>query len=122
MATKLRAPVGLAKAGRQLWSSVTGKYELRVDEQRVLEDACRIADVISALEDGMVDQPLLAKGSMGQPVLNPLLAEQKTHRTALSRLLAQLKLPDDPSGEVVKPNQHRAAAQSRWDAARGARA
>jgi hypothetical protein len=115
-------PAGFGRAGKSLWSSVAGNYDLRVDESRVLEDACRLSDVITALEDGMRGQELLVKGSMGQPVLNPLLAEQKTHRTALARLLSQLKLPDDPTGEQQAPNQQRAAAQSRWASAHGASA
>jgi hypothetical protein len=65
-------------------------------------------------------QQLVAKGSRGWSVLNPLLVEQKTHRFALAAALRQLKLPD-ADGERF--NQQRAAAQSRWarahDDARG---
>jgi hypothetical protein len=119
----LRAPAGLAKSGSKLWRDVTGKYALRVDELRILEDACRLADVLAALEAAAADAPLLSKGSMGQLVLHPLVAEQKTHRSALARLLAQLKLPDDATAEgAQEPNQHRAAAQTRWASAHGASA
>jgi hypothetical protein len=82
-----------------------------------LEDACRIADAITQLEHGMEGQPLMAKGSRGQPVLNPLLAEQLPHRVALAASLRQLKLPD---ADGLRPNQHREAAQARWARAHGA--
>lgn len=109
-------PAGLAAKGKKLWVGVTGEYELRVDELRLLEDAAHLADTIALLEKGMRGQDLTVRGSQGQPVLNPLLGEQKAHRTALAGLLKQLRLPD-ASGEV--PNQQREAAQARW-AARGA--
>lgn len=114
--TAPKAPAGLGAAGRRLWRAVGDAYDLRVDEVRVLEDACRLADTIALLEASMDGQGVLVKGSMGQPVLNPLLSEQKTHRTALAGLLKQLKLPDDAAGGV---NQARSAAQSRWRTAHG---
>ncbi len=118
MATK---PAGLAKSGSKLWRDVTSKYELRVDELRILEDACRLTDVLAELEVGMADQPLLVKGSMGQNVINPLLSEQRTTRSAVAKLLGQLKLPDDPTAATTStPNQHRSAAQTRWASAHGA--
>jgi len=107
----------LGSAGTKLWRSIASAYELRADEVRVLEDACRIADAITRLEHGMEGQPLVAKGSRGQPVLNPLLAEQLSHPVALAAALRQLKLPDV---DGVKPNQQRAAAQTRWARAHGA--
>jgi hypothetical protein len=119
MGTKVRMPTGFGRAGKALWSGVASKYELRVDEHRILEDACRLSDVISALEAGMQGQELLVKGSMGQPVLNPLLAEQKTHRTALAGLLRQLKLPDEADSGAGEANQQRTAANVRWMAAHG---
>lgn len=111
-----KPPKGIGTAGSELWSGIAGKYELRADERRVLQDACALADTVSILEDAMVGQPLITKGSTGQDVLNPLLAEQKTHRQALSRLLAQLKLPDDEAGTAAgeRSVKNRAAANTRW--------
>jgi hypothetical protein len=100
----LPAPVGLRAPGKRLWSDVTAAYTLRADERRVLEDCCRLADVVGRLERAMRGQPLLVEGSAGQLVLNPLLIEQRTHRLALSTLLRQLKLPEDPSAGA-RPNQ-----------------
>ena len=112
-------PTGLRAHGKRLWRDVVGSYSLRPDERRVLEDGCRLVDVIAALERAMRGQPMVVKGSMGQDALNPLLAEQRSHRLALAALLRQLKLPDEPGGRVAAPNQHREAAQSRWANAHG---
>lgn len=108
----VRAPRTLDKAGRALWRSVTGKYELRIDELEVLKAACGETDLIAQLEVELGELPsLLSEGSMGQPVVHPLVPEIRAHRAAVASLLRGLKLPDE-AGE--RSNQQREAAQSRW--------
>ncbi len=63
-------------------------------------------------------QPFLTRGSMGQDVIHPLIAEMRAQESHQSTLLAKLKLPDEPAAGA-KPNQHRDAAQSRWAATHG---
>lgn len=111
-------PKGLGAAGVELWGSIAGKYELRPDEFAVLGIACKTADRIAELEKARVDAglPFLSRGSMGQEVIHPLIAELRAHEAHLSTQLAKLKLPDE-SG--TKPNQQRDAAQSRWAQAHG---
>lgn len=94
---KYPAPTGLTKS--KLWSGITDKYDLRPDELRVLEEACREADLIDSMVVGMRARPLMVKGSMGQPTVNPLLSEIRLHRQTLAALMRQLDLPDDPAGE-----------------------
>ena len=113
------APAGLGRAGKALWKGIAGVYELRADELRVLEDAASEADLVEQLKDGMVDQPLIVRGSQGQEVINPLVSELRQHRATLSALLRQLKLPDEGQSEAAISNQARAAANTRW-ARRGA--
>lgn len=112
----MNAPDGLAPAGVALWQSVAPKYDLRPDEVAVLMSACKTADTIAELEKAWRDmgRPFITKGSMGQDVIHPLIAEMKTQRAAQAALLRQLKLPDEAGGE--KANQQRSAAQSRWAA------
>lgn len=121
--TKVVAPRGLGAAGGRLWREVTAKYELRVDEAAVLEKACRASDRIGVLEEALSASMVMVKGSMGQPVVNPLVAEIRKHESLVASLLARLRLPDEPaegaSGEGSRSTQARAAAQSRWDAAHG---
>lgn len=109
------APRGLGTAGRKLWRETAKKYELRTDELQILAAACGEVDVIKAIEDELVDEPMTTKGSMGQIVAHPLLSELRQHRMTLASLLGRLKLPDDPSaGAQGETNQQRGAAQSRW--------
>lgn len=120
MGTKANEPGGLAEPGRRLWSSIVGVYDLRPDELATLEDACRLTDMIDALDRAWAEdgRPLTTHGSMGQLVTHPMISEIRTHRMARNALWRQLKLPDDPGGEAV-PNQHRSAANSRWASAYG---
>ena len=118
MSTKLPTPKGLEKAGAALWRDVIGKYELRADEQRILEDACRERDLLTRLETGLASADLIVRGSQGQDVINPIVSELRQHRSTFATLMRQLNLPDaggpsgDSGGELSAKN--RAAAQARW--------
>lgn len=117
-------PAGLVKhgrkdgPGRQLWKQIvtSGKYILRPDELRILEDACKLTDRVAELEEDAKGRPRTVRGSTGQPVINPLLAEERQCRLAVSQLLKLLKLPDE-EGAVSSPRSvgARSAAQARWD-------
>lgn len=119
-------PVGLAKvgrrdgAGRALWKSIFAsncKYVLRPDELRILEDACRLTDRAAELAAEADGRPRTVRGSTGQPVINPLLAEERQCRLAVAQLLKQLKLPDEDNQAGAGGTRSvgaRAAAQSRW--------
>src|SRR4051794_28342793 len=96
---KPKVPEGLATAGKALWSDVTGKYELRADELRVLEAAAFEADLINSLQASLAEAPMMVRGSMGQDVLNPVVSEVRQHRATFAALLRQLKLPDDESSD-----------------------
>ena len=98
---------------------------LRLDsrEQFWLCSACKLADQLAILETEMANQPLLVKGSMGQPVPNGLLAEIRSHHNLIAQLLARLKV-DVPEASgvfgVVGANKHRGAANARWRPGGGA--
>lgn len=85
-------PVELGPRGLELWRSVLDSHELRPDEMRILEDACREVDLVELLEDALRGAPLTARGSQGQPVANPLVQEVRQHRSLVARLLGLLKL------------------------------
>lgn len=110
------SPKGLGSKAKAIWSETVDQYDLRVDELRVLEDACREADLVDRLETALDGADLIVKGSQGQPVANPLVQEIRQHRATLQRLLASLKLPDEPSGAEVgqRSSSARAAANARW--------
>lgn len=110
-------PEGLEQAGSDLWASIagTGKYDFRPDELQVLRDACRTADIIAKLEGEMEGQALTVKGSQGQPVANPMLAELRQYRALLRGHLKSLNLPDEDgrAGES-RSSAARRAANARW--------
>ena len=115
---KARRPAGL-KRSATLWDNVTGTYTLRPDELRVLEDACREADLIDRLQADIAKAPLTVPGSMGQKVPHPSLQEIRQHRATLARMLKQLGLPDAPSEpaggrEGSTSDRARRTAHARW--------
>ncbi len=117
-----KSPVGLGSDGATLWGAVADKYQLRPDELTTLEDACRLTDMIAALDAAWAEdgKPMTTRGSMGQLVIHPLIDKLADHRMKRSALLAKLKLPDEPAGDGAgQTNQNRSAAQSRWSSAHG---
>lgn len=122
MTAKPVTPKGLGKSGSALWRDVIGKYALRIDELRVLEDACRERDLLTRMEEALSGASLMVIGSQGQDVLNPLVGELRQHRATFAALMRQLKLPDDGDSSEqggALSAKNRAAAQARW-ASRGA--
>ena len=114
MSEKYAVPEGFGPAGAKLWADIAGgAYVLRPDELRVLEDACREADLVDELASAARDYPPLVEGSMGQLVLNPLISEMRQHRTTFATLMGKLKLPDDGDA-APRSTQARSAAQARW--------
>ncbi|SNY84147.1 hypothetical protein SAMN04244553_3600 [Nocardia amikacinitolerans] len=109
------APDGLGSSGTALWFGIANDYELRSDELRILEDACREADLIDALADRLEHEDLLITGSQGQTVINPLVGELRQHRSVLSTLLQRLKLSgDDGDSPEERSAQMRSLANRRW--------
>jgi hypothetical protein len=106
---KYPAPFGLDESGSALWVSIASEYKMRPDELQHLEDACRLVDIMASLRVAAQGQPMMIPGSTGQMVLNPLIAEQKTHALAVGTLLARCKLPD-LDAPAVDVNQQRDAA------------
>lgn len=113
MAAK-RAPEYLGTKATVVWRDITGKFTLRSDELRILEDACREIDLVERLEEELRDSPLMVRGSQGQLVSSPLVSELRQHRVVVKALLGSLKLPDESgqSGDVSSPA--RSAANARW--------
>lgn len=119
MPTSVTIPQGLGDKARRTWRSITRQYELRADELRMLEDACRTIDLIEKMQVRLDDQvtQLVVKGSTGQPAANPLIQEIRQQRAVLQRLFAALKLSDvDESAGAAQERSASArdAAAARW--------
>lgn len=114
---RIRPPVppGLNKRAQDLWTGITDKYDLRVDELYVLEAACREIDLIDEMVAKQKGEELIGKGSMGQDVAAPLITELRQHRTTFATFMRQLKLPDeDGRAGASTSEQARKAANARW--------
>lgn len=114
-----RTPKHLGEAGLELWTTVLEANDLRPDELRMLEDACREADVIESL-DAERRRPgfkLYATGSMGQRVIDPVISELRQHSSTLAMLLTKLKLTEGETDSEISA-KNRAAVNVRWAARR----
>lgn len=125
MSQKYPAPAGLSNRANKRWNDVVTRWDLRPDELRVLEDACREMDLVDALEELVGSEGLTATGSMGQVVIHPAVQEVRQHRSILASLLRSLKLPDEVAESAKetagdRSSAARAAAMSRWTVHHGA--
>lgn len=108
------APDGLAEAGLGLWESVQDGYELRADEERLLEAACRTQDELVTLEAALVGVDPVVAGSTGQDRPHPLYAEVRAHRLALRQLLTAVGLDEeDESAGASRSHAGRQLARQR---------
>ena len=112
----VRTPNGLGKATGNLWREITGTYQLRPDELRLLSDCCREMDLIDLLQKTVDSGGVLVPGSRGQQVIKPAIQEIRQHRNVLKQMLAKLALPADPAGHVAAGASDRArrVAHARW--------
>jgi hypothetical protein len=113
-------PKGLDAAGAKLWKSVDEVFDFTDEPGKVqlLAQACKVADIIAELDDAAAEAPLTVKGSMGQPVISPFIAEARVQRALLAQLLGKLDLP--PTEEDLLENAA-ALTRTRSRAARGNR-
>jgi hypothetical protein len=88
----MRAPNNLQAEGKRLWRTITAEFDLVGEPHKVqvLTQACRVVDQIAELDEAAVQAPLTVKGSMGQAVISPFIAEARAQRSLLAQLLARL--------------------------------
>ena len=119
----MRSPASLGDAGKKLWREVHAVFDFEDEPHKVqvLTQACRVADVVAELDEAADEAPLTVRGSQGQQVISPFIAEARVQRALLAQLLGRLGLPDndedDEAGELRarRSRAGRTAAKSRWD-------
>ena len=120
----MRKPAGLGTAGTKLWRTVTDVFDFTEEPGKVhvLEQACRVADIVAELDDAADEAPLTVKGSMGQPVISPFIAEARSQRALLAQLMGRLGLPENNANEDELAERRarrsaagRTAARARWN-------
>lgn len=122
--TAPKAPTGLGKAGRALWSSLVGPFEFDAHECEMVATACRQADVVADLEAIVKAEGHMVTSPNGVQKIHPAVVEARAGRQALARLLGALSLPDDPDDEprlTEAQRRGRAAARARWSRERATR-
>ncbi len=94
MGTKIpSAPPGTGAAGRRLWRSVVGEWELAEHEVSLLTRACRIADACADLQ-GIVDvEGVMTTNRLGEVKPHPALVELRQQSLVLARLIVALRVP-----------------------------
>lgn len=97
----MRLPAGLGKPGKGLWRRITAEFDLENDPDKaeLLFQACKTADQIAELDEAAAEAPLTVKGSMGQPVISPYIAEARVQRGLLAQLLARMNFAESPDSE-----------------------
>ena len=118
-------PDFLGESGRQLFADIVAEtsFDDAAAEFRLLVDACKIADGIAVLEAEVAKRPTRAKGSQGQPVICPEIAELRFQRSQLlaflkaitSATVAEEAVAFTPSSAGQK------ASRARWDKNRATR-
>ncbi len=115
-ATIPRAPAGLKAAGKAIWREIHAVYEFEDAPEKliILESACRVADVAARLQKIVDDaDDLRVRGSQGQPVQAPEVAELRQYRALLASLLKAVSLPGDDE-VLTRSELGRMGAQARW--------
>ena len=111
-----KAPRGLKTRGKHVWRELHAEYSFdEAPEKRLIaEEASRTADVVDRLQ-GVVDdvEDLRVRGSQGQPVAMPEVAELRQYRALFVSLLKSLTLPDDEEG-LTRSQLGKLGAQARW--------
>jgi hypothetical protein len=79
--------------------TMTASYDItRPDEREMVEEAARLLDLVDGLDTAVAASGFMGTGSMGQPVVNPLLTALQSARAELRQVLRQLNLPDPEGG------------------------
>lgn len=107
-------PGDLGDAGRGLWATVTAVFVF--DDPRevlALHQAARLEDDIVRLRAELEEAPLVALGSMKQPVESPLLGSVRNAMALQAKLLGSIGVEtSETSGSVAG----RRLARQRWGA------
>jgi Phage terminase, small subunit len=110
-------PPGLRARGARFWQGTLTAFTLEAGEAELLAETCRALDLLDDLRAVIERDGLTITTAADQPRMHPAVAELRSTRLLVGRLLAQLKLPDtDGEAMIDSPlsARGRAAAHSRW--------
>jgi P27 family predicted phage terminase small subunit len=92
-----RAPKGLGKAGKSLWTDAVGEYQYDALELNLLFHACNAADEAEQAKAKLEAAGYVVKDERGKLVENPQYLVLRDSRNCLARLLKQLEPKRKPA-------------------------
>ena len=115
--------MNLQEPGQEFYDSVLAEFDFTGEPGKlaILERAARTTDRIAQLEQAAAEAPLMVKGSQGQQVISPLIAEARAQTSLLEKLIKALGLPATDEEELEKREKRTRAARKAANARRGAR-
>jgi hypothetical protein len=88
-----KPPKGTRAAGKRLWASILGEYELEEHELALLREMTRIVDRLDLLAAEVAADGVVIRGAGLEKRAHPGLVEARQQQIALARLAAALRLP-----------------------------
>lgn len=115
-----KTPRGLRRRGKQLWTELhtSADFSGSPEAKMIAEEACYLADEIDRqrrlIRGAGTDTRV--KGSNGQPVSMPEVADLQRNQQLLLSLLKSLRLPDEEAedGKLTPSQIGQLGAQARW--------
>jgi hypothetical protein len=106
----------LKSRGTAFYDRTLEAFELTDSERELLSEAARLMDELETLKAQLDADGLTLVTPSGILKPHPCLAEVRSHRIALARLLAQLALPDETGEALATATQVRGRqnAAKRW--------
>ena len=101
MSQKPKCPNGLRAAGRRLWDSIAGEFDLDEHEVALLVETVRTVDLCDVLETRLQKDGPMIPTPQGLKA-HPAAVELRQQRIALARLLAALRMPAGDDVEQVQ--------------------
>lgn len=113
-------PTGLRARGKRLWRELheSADFSDCPETRLVAEEACYLADEI-ARQRTLIRQSgadTRVRGSQGQPVSMPEIADLQRNQGILLSLLKSLRLPEEDGGDgkLSRSQVGKIAADARW--------
>jgi hypothetical protein len=111
-------PAGLLGRGSAFWIEMLTELEFDTKETALVLEAARVLDRIDQLAEAIEADGLTVKGSMGQTVIHPAVAELRQQQAAFARLIGGVNLPDDDAAaDRFKYERAKAGSDARWNGA-----
>lgn|SRR5215510_137398 len=99
----IKAPKGLQKWGRNLWTCTMTGARAKQHDLELLETACRLLDRIHQCRETLATDGLVSRGRYGQLIQHPLIEVERTAIAEFRQSLKMLGLHEQvPKGDAYR--------------------